>query len=299
MTGTVGVAGDPAAGAAALSVVDWLDGARDFGVVEAVREALPPGVDPVVYALTQLGDVWLLLAAVSLFAWYASDRRNGVLAVALALGALALVSGLKALFALPRPPDPLPAYGASGYGFPSGHALGATVVWGAMAWLSSWSTRQRRLAATAVLVVLVGLSRVFLGVHYLGSVLAGFAAGAVFLGAVLWLADRDPLRAFAVAGGVAALAVAAGAVHEGAAVLGGVLGGSLAWTRVDVADEAMHPLAALAGLGVFGGLYGAVEVLDAGPAVTFAATVVVVGGILAWPAVGARAHGRVTGTSSR
>lgn len=268
-----------------------LDAARNTGFVEIVRDLLPSAADPAVIALTQLGDVWLLLVALALFVWFGSNRRNGALAVALALGGFALVVGLKTLFALDRPRPEFWAYEVDGYGFPSGHALGSTVVWGAMAWLGSFSTRGRRLGAAAVVVAVVGLSRVALGVHYLGSVLAGFVIGAGFLGMTLRISEREPMRAFAVAAVAAGFAVVVGlqggephTVADGATILGGVVGGALGWSRFDV-EGRIHPAAAVAGLALFGGLWAAVEAVDPAVAVLFAASAVVVGGILSWPAL--------------
>lgn len=284
-----GAAGDPSGLLAAL------DAARKLGVAEAAREALPPAADPVVLAVTRLGDTWLLLVALSLFVWFGpdsrGDRRRGALAVALALGALGLATGLKASFGLARPPETLHASPVDGLGFPSGHALGATVVWGSVAVLADRWTRRRRLAAAAVVVAAVALSRVLLGVHYLGDVVAGVAVGAAFLWGGLRLADGDPARAFALSGAVAVGTIAAGDLGAGAAVLGAVLGGGLVWGGLDL-EGPVGPAAALAGLVVFGGIFLAVEVVEPALPVVVAADAVVVGGVLAVPAMQRRTGAR-------
>jgi undecaprenyl-diphosphatase len=72
------------------------------------------------------------------------------------------------------------------YSFPSGHAMASTAAYGALTYLA-WSrlrTRRRRLSLLAVTVVflaLIGFSRIYLGVHYLSDVLAGFAGGGFWL----------------------------------------------------------------------------------------------------------------------
>src|SRR5262249_41541037 len=84
----------------------------------------------------------------------------------------------------PRPVWDEPIATATGTSFPSGHAMGAMVLYGMLGYLlnshlaSSW--RRGLVSGLMALVVLtVGLSRMVLGVHYLGAVRAGFALGGV------------------------------------------------------------------------------------------------------------------------
>lgn len=105
---------------------------------------------------------------------------------------------IKPLFGLPRPPGGdavavgslLPvgegaAYAAiataEGFGFPSGHALNAALVWGGLAWAIRLSSPRRRTVAAAVVVVLVSVSRLVLGVHYLIDVVVGAGLGGLIL----------------------------------------------------------------------------------------------------------------------
>jgi membrane-associated phospholipid phosphatase len=86
--------------------------------------------------------------------------------------------------------DPLAT--ESTFSFPSGHALVSLAVYGAIALLLARRISSHRrgallLAATAIWVALIGFSRLYLGVHFLSDVLAGFAAGAAWL-ALLYLA---------------------------------------------------------------------------------------------------------------
>ncbi|MDB4979862.1 MAG: hypothetical protein JWM82_614 [Myxococcales bacterium] len=76
---------------------------------------------------------------------------------------------------------------ANGYSFPSGHAMGATVVLGALAYLAldvlpTWRQKSAAISVGATLSVAIAASRVYLGVHWLSDVGAGAAAG------LLWLA---------------------------------------------------------------------------------------------------------------
>jgi membrane-associated phospholipid phosphatase len=127
-------------------------------------------------------------------------RMAIVVAAALILAAVS-TELVKLLIARPRPPGE-PLIGAPGYSFPSGHTLNSTVTYGLVA-LVAWRSRLpiavRRIlvAGLVVLIVLVGLSRIALGVHYPSDVLAGWLAGTAIVATVVVLtrepvADRPP-----------------------------------------------------------------------------------------------------------
>jgi membrane-associated phospholipid phosphatase len=102
-------------------------------------------------------------------------------------GAIGLTIVFKAALAQPRPPLAQAVAAAGGHGFPSGHAAAAAAVCGAIAWLCSirlrsWRARTGICAVAAMLAALVGISRVYLGVHWATDVIGGW----IF--AVMWLA---------------------------------------------------------------------------------------------------------------
>lgn len=156
---------------------------RGIGEV-GFAESLPEAVTAVFWFLTHFGNPYLLLACVA-FGYLLGDRvgisrRSAAFALALGLCAIGLTVGLKHVFGLPRPPI---SY-RDGLGFPSGHALGSTMFWGGVAVLAHRGRWRRRLALAAGAVVVVALSRVLIGVHYLADVVAGVALGVVVLAAV-------------------------------------------------------------------------------------------------------------------
>lgn len=171
---------------------------RGVGEFEVIQGAIPDPFAILVALVTQLGDIWFVsLLLVVLFV--RSDRigRDRIAVVGgFVIGAIGLVFAAKYLFALPRPDQPLialsalpaslqPVYEltgyASGYGFPSGHAVVSTVTYLALAETLSVSSRRRRYAGAAAVITVVCFARVALGLHYLVDVVAGAALGAVFL----------------------------------------------------------------------------------------------------------------------
>jgi membrane-associated phospholipid phosphatase len=146
-------------------------------------------------AITWLGNVPTLLAitllAVGIF-WRRRERADAVFVALAFLGAQVLSNGMKLGFRRERPffPDPLAT--ESTYSFPSGHALVSLAVYGSVALVLAQRlpTRGRRIlavTAAAALVAAIGFSRLYLGVHFLSDVLAGYAAGVAWL-ALLYLA---------------------------------------------------------------------------------------------------------------
>ena len=100
------------------------------------------------------------------------------------IGSLMLLE-LKRYFARARPDIAEALRRASGYSFPSGHAMGSAIVFGALGYLALRSQRTWRakaaLAAAVTLVVTIAASRVYLGVHWISDVSAGVTMGALWV----------------------------------------------------------------------------------------------------------------------
>jgi len=145
-------------------------------------------------AITDLGGADLLIPLVIgaglLWRWRARSWRPLLLLACAYAGAYLLQISVKQLTHRPRPPAALTLEHFSGYAFPSGHATDAAAVYGMLAALlaavtTRWSRKVTVWAVAAVLVLLVGFSRVYLGGHWLTDVLGGFALGAAWLFALL------------------------------------------------------------------------------------------------------------------
>jgi undecaprenyl-diphosphatase len=159
----------------------------DRSATSQLRELASPPLDVLMLGITSLGSTPVLTVLVSLVVVVlaARGRQAEALVAAAALGGtLALNEGLKRLLERSRPVLEW-AEDASGFGFPSGHAMNSTVVFGALALIvwRLWGPRAgaAALALSLALVVLVGSSRIYLGVHWTTDMLGGFFAGAAFL----------------------------------------------------------------------------------------------------------------------
>lgn len=211
---------------------------RGIGVLEALQDALPPlGVEAFA-VVTHLGDAAVLLALAALV-YLAYDRRGGAFVLGALFAGFAVTIAAKGWFGLPRPPGQLQYAAETGLGFPSGHAVGVTVGWGAAALvLDRFGTLRRRAAVAGFVVAAVAISRVAIGVHYLVDVVVGVVVGlAVLAVATRWTRD-EPLGLFGLAGGLTAAAVAiSGGAVESVALLGACAGAITAWQLVEPSDR--------------------------------------------------------------
>jgi membrane protein DedA with SNARE-associated domain len=161
-----------------LALTTWIRahttsfGDRIFTVVSLIGSPIAMGAVGIVGAvIIVVRRKWLELAA-----WVAGFMGAGVLSYI-----------LKIVIQRPRPVGATAFLHGETFSFPSGHALGSLVGYGMLAYVigSNWITtargRFRLVIATAVLVVAIGISRLYLGVHYFSDVVGGYAVG------VLWL----------------------------------------------------------------------------------------------------------------
>jgi membrane-associated phospholipid phosphatase len=260
---------------------------------EAVREAVPAEVLPVVWVVTLFGGSKFLMVGLSVTYWNAEDHRRELLAVvATAFVALAVTLSLKWGLGLPRPPESAQRYVAadSPVGFPSGHTIAATVVYGGGLVAFDRYREVGYAVPVAGLVVAVALSRVVLGVHYIGDVVAGAVVGVALLSVLVLALRWGPTVVFALAAVCAVPALfVAGDTGDAALALGGSLGGVLGTLR-ERSFDAFGSLVergalTVAGLVFLGGLVGVVEAVEPGIVLAGLANLVLACGIVLLPAL--------------
>jgi undecaprenyl-diphosphatase len=219
-----------------------------LAIMEFFQRIASPSLDLLVEFMTMLGEETVFILAISWFLWCASKRRGFAMFSSL-FTALIGMSVLKAVVKAPRPFQVIPEIEgkrvatATGYSFPSGHTTGAASFYSALA--VSYKRRWLSLLC-AIAILLVGLSRMYLGVHWPLDVFAGLA-----LGITVTFATHDwflrlydiPKRLF----------IFSFIVGSASAVIALYLGVSISWGITDpVGFEDPMKLFALAGGGYLG-----------------------------------------------
>jgi membrane-associated phospholipid phosphatase len=156
---------------------DWVIAHRNGLLTEVMVNASRFGSTPSLIVIA--------VAAAALLVWR-GRRGDSLLVLGAAAGVFALGPLLKVAFERPRPPVDQYLVSIDSWSFPSGHSLNSMVVFGLLTVLAvrarpGWPYRTLVAALGAFLVLLVGFSRVYLGVHWPSDVLAGWLLGALWI----------------------------------------------------------------------------------------------------------------------
>lgn len=172
-------AGSPAVRRVDAEVQEWFRARRS-----------PPASAMFTFVTTAGGALGMGGLVVAVTAALLARRRfrwAGYLAATSAGGAL-LNQLLKVHYVRPRPDPTAAVLKAAGYSFPSGHAMSAAIVLGALGYLAarsarSWRAKSAAFSAFATLALAIAVSRLYLGVHWASDVAAGLVAGTLWLAA--------------------------------------------------------------------------------------------------------------------
>lgn len=135
--------------------------------------------------ITYFGNVFWLIAIVFLLFLFFREKPYSIWMLTSLIIITLLNVGLKSLFMRPRP-EGIRLIEEFGYSFPSGHSMISMACYGLLAYLAFKKMKKpmfRFISCTCLilLIFLIGISRIYLGVHYASDVLAGFAFSISYL----------------------------------------------------------------------------------------------------------------------
>ena len=158
----------------------------DLNINTYVIRAANPGLTWFLGTITDLGSIYLVVMVAVMVGVILFIRKNWwkLLSLFLAVGiGQAVLNILKVAFQRPRPKTEMFVFS---YSFPSGHVFSATVIYGFCIYLTFLfinNTAVKWIVSTllAFLILLIGFSRIYLGVHWFSDALAGYATGFAWL----------------------------------------------------------------------------------------------------------------------
>lgn len=159
-----------------------LDAAAYAIIVEQLRTEW---LTPIMESISMLASPASLIVMLLVIVAFSPGKRPGACAALNLVLVVALNQMLKAIVQRPRP-DGFELAAETGFSFPSGHSMAAMAFFGLIVWMM-WRYEPHRgkrigcMAAFACVVVLVGISRIYLGVHYASDVVAGFCVSIAWL----------------------------------------------------------------------------------------------------------------------
>lgn len=218
----------------------------DYETNRTIHEALPEFVLDFFAVVTQLGDGATVVALAIIFYWFGSEsdwRKRGML-MAIAVATLALSAGLKGILDVQRPLFAAQAAGEplafapddyDGLSTPSAHAMGSAAIYGGLAIVMDIGKKWQRYLVAAFIIASVALSRVVIGVHYLGDVVLGVAIGLILVWFAVWVSTEEPrsiLPVFLFALLVAVISNPLGSEEFVTMSIGASLGGLVTWWAI-------------------------------------------------------------------
>ncbi len=154
----------------------------DNGVYNFIHSFSSPLLDKFMKVYTQLAGPTILFC-IALSLWYIFRKKKGILIFINLCLVFILNTIVKVIIGRERPID-INLITETGYSFPSGHAMVSMAFYGYIAYMIGQKLKKKRWLSYTVcglLILFIGISRVYLGVHFATDILAGWTAGLLFL----------------------------------------------------------------------------------------------------------------------
>lgn len=185
-------------GVTAILVSDKKIAQFDSTIIAAVQGQESSGLTSIMKFFTFIGSgiPVAVIALLTLFLLYKvlHHRRELILFIWVVLGTTILNEILKTIFHRARPTIHR-IVEANGYSFPSGHSMSAFSLYGVIAFLlwrhlSTSLGRGLLILLSIIMIIMIGVSRIYLGVHYPSDVLGGFLASGCLMAISIWFYQR-------------------------------------------------------------------------------------------------------------
>ncbi len=185
-------------GIIALLVSDKKIAQFDNVIVNLVQGLKSPTLTSIMRFFTFIGSgiPVVVVSIIVLFFLYQilHHRRELILFIWIVIGSALLNETLKLVFHRARPTLHR-IVNANGFSFPSGHSMAAFSLYGVLAFLlwrhiSTFTGRGILIVCSSAMILMIGVSRIYLGVHYPSDVLGGFLASGCWLAVSIWFYQR-------------------------------------------------------------------------------------------------------------
>ena len=141
-------------------------------------------ITPIIKLFTNLGGALVLIIVSLLMLFFVKNKKIVLIIIINLIIAFLFNDLLKIIFQRSRPDSINWIINERGYSFPSGHAMVSMSYYGFLGYLTYLSSYKHKwiiISLLSIIIILIGLSRVYLGVHYLSDILAGFLVSIIYL----------------------------------------------------------------------------------------------------------------------
>ncbi len=157
----------------------------DSYIYNHIKELISPNMTNIFKVITEFGNVYIMIPVIILILIFSNDKSFKKYFIYNLISIFILNNILKIIFTRSRPLD-INLIIETGYSFPSGHSMISFAFYGFLAYFIYHTNLNCYLKILYILllgllVLLIGISRIYLGVHYASDVLGGFAISALYL----------------------------------------------------------------------------------------------------------------------